>query len=131
MAAGIAGLDRRTSLYFAVVGTAATGIYLALALAGSWLGFPAALSSLAAYAIAAVSSYAGHRWLTFRSAAPLAETAPRFAALTAAQYLIALAVPALLADYAGVRADIAYLGVCILVPLSSVVLMPRLVFTRS
>ncbi len=127
----IAGLDGRATLCFVAVGAAATGVYLGLALAGSWLGLPAALSSLAAFSIAAMWSYAGHRWLTFRSDAPATETAPRFVALSAAQYSIALAVPALLADYAGVRADIAYLGVCVLVPLSSLVLMPRLVFTAT
>lgn len=123
----LTGLDARGTAAFAFVGIAATLIYLMLALAGSRLGFAASASSLAAYLIAAGWSYAGHRWLTYRSQAPVARTAPRFVALTVAQYGIALIVPALLADHLGFRAEIAYLAVCGLVPLSSLVLM-RFVF---
>ncbi len=123
-----ATLDLRETICFAVVGGAATAIYLVVALAGTALGFPAFLSSLAAYGIATLVSYGGHRMLTFRSAAPIAETAPRFAMLSAAQFGIALAIPAVLSDWAGISPGITYGTVCVLIPVMSFFLMARCVF---
>ncbi len=123
-----AGLTGRTAVGFAVVGGVSTVLYFILALCGSAVGLPAFLSSLAAYAATAPVSFFGHRYLTFRSRAPLGETAPRFAAVALVQYLIALALPAALSDYAGLPPVIAYACVCVVVPVFSLFVMARCVF---
>lgn len=121
-------LDRRATIWFAIVGGAATTLYLLVALAGSATGFGAMPSSFAAYAVSSVFSYTGHRALTFRSTAPHARTAPRFLSLTVAQYLLALAIPAIVTDSAGLPAIVSYVAVCVAAPLVSLVALSRFVF---
>lgn len=124
----VPALDLRETICFAVVGGAATATYFIIAMAGTMLGSPAFVSSFAAYGIATLVSYGGHRMLTFRSAAPVAETAPRFAMLAGAQYGVALAIPAVLSDWAGVAPGVAYGAVCVLIPVTSYFLMSACVF---
>lgn len=129
MAGGDMGL-RRTAA-FGIVGVAATGIYFIVATAGSYLGWRAALASLAAYAVSSVFSYAGHRWLTFASSAPVSQTAPRFLQLTLLQYALAVAIPALITDVWGLPASVSYIAVCVLAPLVSLLVMSRYVFREN
>lgn len=121
-------LGLRGTAAFAAVGTLATLTYFAVASAGSAIGLRAYMSSLAAYAVSSLLSYSGHRYLTFRSTAPVATTAPRFLQLTLAQYALALAIPAALTDVAGLSPTVSYLAVCILAPLTSLLVMSRYVF---
>lgn len=124
----MASFDVRETLVFAAVGGAATATYFVLAMAGTVAAFPAYASSLVAYGIAMIVSFAGHKLLTFRSAAPVSQSGPRFVMLALVQYGIALAVPALLADWAGLAPSLAYGVVCVLIPATSFVLMSRFVF---
>lgn len=118
----------RETVVFGAVGGAATVTYFVVAMAGTAAAWPAYVSSLCAYGIAMVVSYAGHKLFTFRSAEPVTQTGPRFAMLALVQYAVALAVPALLADWAGLSPALAYAAVCALIPVTSFVLMSRLVF---
>jgi putative flippase GtrA len=126
--AAAAATDWRETVVFAAVGGAATATYFIIAMAGTAAAFPAWASSLFAYGIATLVSYGGHKLLTFRSSAPVSQTAPRFAVLALLQYAIALLVPALLADWIGLAPSLAYGIVCVLIPAISFVTMSRFVF---
>ena len=128
MSAVTVGLDARGTIWFGVVGVAATAVYFVVAMAGSAVGMAAYVSSLAAYGVASLLSYCGHRVLTFRSTAAHSKTAPRFAALTALQYGLALAVPVLVTEAAGFSPLVSYLVVCVVAPLTSLLVMSRFVF---
>ena len=121
----------RELVAFAFVGLAATLAYFVMASSGAELGYSSAVTSLAAYAIAALLSFAGHRTLTFRSNAPVAETAPRFAVLTALQFTIALLIPALLTDWAGWPAQASFAAVCLIIPAMSFLTMKAFVFSAG
>jgi putative flippase GtrA len=118
----------RQTASFGVIGVAATVLYFVVATAASASGLKAMLSSLLAYGVSSLFSYLGHRWLTFRSAAPVTETGPRFALLTLLQYGLAVALPALLTDLAGFAPGISFAAVCLVAPLVSFVVMSRFVF---
>ena len=86
--------DQARTMRFALVGAAATAVYAGLAWAGTErLALPFPLASLAAYALAALLSYAGHRSLTFASRRRHREAAPRFGGIAAFGYAVALAAP--------------------------------------
>ena len=69
---------------FAAIGVASTVLYAALALAFSHLGIGATGASVLAFLLAAVFSYAGHKYVTFVSGGRHAFELPRFLALSGA-----------------------------------------------
>jgi putative flippase GtrA len=103
---------------FALVGAAATTLYAGLAWAGTeGLGLPSPLASIAAYALTALLSYAGHRSMTFASSRPHGEAAPRFGGIAVFGYVVALAAPWLLTEKLGAPSHAAILTTCVLVPI--------------
>jgi putative flippase GtrA len=128
-ASGFARLGR-----FAVVGVGATLLYgvLAIALlrAGPVATNPAA-ASLAAYVVAALFSYAGHKFFTFVSNGSHTFEAPRFAALTLFGLVLSWVLPALLADRLGLPAEVPIALTCVLVPLINYVVLGRWVFAPN
>ena len=124
-------MDKRRLVMFAAVGVSATLFYLLVALTANKLGLGAVASSFLAYSLSALLSYTGHRLLTFRSSASIRETAPRFAYLSIAQYVLALAIPVILTNFAGLPPLASFIAVCVLVPASSLLAMSRFVFRAT
>lgn len=116
---------------FAAVGVSATLFYLLVALAANTLGLSAAASSLLAYSVSALLSYTGHRLLTFRSSASIRETGPRFVYLSIAQYGLALSIPVILTNLAGLPPLVSFVAVCVIIPASSLLAMSRFVFRAT
>jgi putative flippase GtrA len=126
VAGGFARLGR-----FAVVGVGATLVYgvLAVALTRGGPGEAnSAAASFAAYLIAAIFSYAGHKFFTFVSSGSHAFEAPRFAALTLFGLVLSWLLPALLADRLGLPPEIPIVLTCVLVPVINYVVLGRWVF---
>ncbi|RUU29181.1 GtrA family protein [Mesorhizobium sp. M6A.T.Ce.TU.016.01.1.1] len=125
------GSYRRLSR-FALIGIASTLIYAACAFLLSrgqaTAGLPAALTSFAAYAIAALFSYTGHKYFTFISGGSHAMELPRFLLLTASGLAVAVALPGLLTQMLGVPASVPILLTCIAVPVINYVVLGRWVF---
>lgn len=115
---------------FAAVGLCATALYALGAGGLSMLGAPAGPASLAAFAAASVFSYLGHRFLSFQSALPLGVSAPRFAALTGVQCLLAFGLPAGAAALS-LSPIWGILGVCVMSPLISFISMRIWVFRSA
>jgi putative flippase GtrA len=112
---------------FALVGAAATALYAGLAWFGTErLDLPSPLASLAAYALAALLSYAGHRSLTFASRRRHREAAPRFGGIAAFGYAVAVVAPWLLTDTLDAPPYAAILTTCIVVPVVSYVSLARI-----
>jgi putative flippase GtrA len=124
-------MDGERLITFAAVGISATLFYLLVALTANTLGLGAVVSSLLAYTLSALLSYTGHRLLTFRSSASIRETAPRFAYLSIVQYVIALAIPLILTNFAGLPPLASFIAVCVIVPASSLLAMSRFVFRAA
>lgn len=125
MAAGARRIVR-----FGIIGLAATVLYAVAALgleAGA--GLPPVTASLAAYAVAAVFSYCGHKFVTFMSPGAHGEEAPRFAAVTAAGFGLALAIPFLVTGLAGLPSWLAVALTCAIVPVFNFVVLDRWVFS--
>lgn len=116
-------------LRFTAVGLGALAAYAAIVTLLTGLGFgPAWLASGTAYALAAVWSYVGHRRISFRSDSPHEITGPRFAVVTLTGQGLAVAIPALVTDVAGLPQLWATTAVCIVCPAASFVLHSRFVF---
>jgi putative flippase GtrA len=116
-------------LRFTVVGLGAMAAYAVLVTLFSTLGLqPHWLASGLAYAIAAIWSYIGHRRFSFRSDAPHAVAGPRFAVVTLTGQALAIAIPAVVADFAGYPTHVATLAVCLICPAVSFVLNNSFVF---
>lgn len=120
---------------FAAIGAAATLIYAvaAFCLSGG-LGItilPAAPASLAAYFIAAIFSYWGHKYVTFLSGGAHVFEAPRFLALTALGLGFAWLLPTILVDGAGLPPAVPIAVTCILVPIVNYVVLDRWVFASG
>lgn len=129
-ASGIAasGIDGRKLSRFAVVGLAATALYAALALLFGSLGWSAVGASVAAYALAAVFSYAGHKFLTFMSQGSHASELPRFVASTSLGFGLATALPLILSGGLGLANAVSVIATCIVVPVVNFLLLDRFVF---
>jgi putative flippase GtrA len=124
------GSFRRLSR-FALIGIASTVIYavsafLLSSLPGATL--PAALASFAAYAMAALFSYTGHKYFTFTSGGSHAMELPRFLLLTASGLIVAIVLPELLTQMLGIPALVPILLTCIAVPIINYVVLGRWVF---
>lgn len=117
--------------WFVAVGLSATLVYFFVALALTYAAFPSAVSSLAAFGVSSAISYAGHRGLTFRTNAPHLATAPRFTGWVVLQSGLALIVPAILTDVAGLPAAGSFVAVCILMPVLSLLVLSRFVFATN
>jgi putative flippase GtrA len=112
---------------FALVGAAATALYAGLAWFGTEkLALPSPLASVAAYALAALLSYAGHRSLTFASRRRHREAAPRFSGIAAFGYAVALVAPWLLTEKLDAPPYAAILTTCVVVPIVSYVSLGRI-----
>jgi putative flippase GtrA len=102
---------------FTIVGLGAMAAYAVIATALTFAGLrPAWLASGAAYALAAIWSYVGHRRFSFRSDAPHQVAGPRFVAVTLTGQALAIALPALISDAGGLPQAYATLAVCIVCP---------------
>ena len=114
---------------FAGVGAAATAIYAILAWGLTFLaGIPATAASVAAYAMAAVFSYFGHKRVTFRSGRPHAREVPRFVAATAIGLALAVAFPLIFTDRLHWPRLVAIVLTCIAVPAANYLILEFLVF---
>lgn len=116
---------------FAAVGALSTACYFVL---GWTFARPGGLSpvagSAAAYACAALLSYAGHRSFTFRSAASHHVAGPRFVALTAAGFALATSLSAI-GERMGLPPEVALAASCLMIPSVNYILLDRLVFSRA
>lgn len=115
---------------FALVGLASTLLYAGLA-----FGFAQALdgvsmtgASLLAYAIAALFSYCGHKYLTFVSVGAHRIELPRFLALTTAGVVVVTLLPAVLSDGLGLSPAAPILLACIVIPVVNYVVLQGWVF---
>lgn len=125
---GVAAVDARKLSWFAIVGLAATALYAALALLFGWFGWSAVGASVAAYALAAVFSYAGHKFLTFMSPGSHASEVPRFIASTALGLGLATVLPLVLSGWLGLPNIVPIVATCTVVPVVNFVLLDRFVF---
>jgi putative flippase GtrA len=117
---------------FALVGIGSTLIYALCAFflsrgQGSAI-LPATSASVAAYAIAALFSYTGHKYFTFVSSGDHAMELPRFLLLTASGLAVAFVLPGLLTQMLGIPASIPILLTCVAVPVVNYVVLRRWVF---
>jgi putative flippase GtrA len=119
----------RRLVRFTAVGLLAMAAYAVIVTALTVAGLrPAWLASGLAYALAAVWSYVGHRRFSFRSGAPHSVSGPRFALVTVTGQGLAVAIPALMTDLAGLPQLAATLAVCVVCPAASFLLNSRYVF---
>ncbi len=130
----LARLARLRLSRFALIGAAATAIYAATAAVLS-AGFdpllPATTASVCAYALAALVSYAGHKYVTFGSAGAHVFEAPRFVAVTAMGIAFAGILPKLMVDGAGLEPLVPIAVTCIVVPVVNYVVLERWVFGQA
>ena len=92
---------------------------------------PPATASVAAYAVAAIFSYLGHKFFTFMSAGSHQFEAPRFAVLTGFGLAAAYLLPMLLVGRFGLPVAIPILLTCILIPVVNFVVLERWIFSGS
>ena len=119
---------------FALIGGAATLIYAACAAfftTGRMPILPAAAGSFAAYAIAALFSYAGHKYFTFVSGGAHRVEAPRFLALTAAGLCFSWILPTILVDELGLPPLAPIVATCVVVPAANYFVLGRWVFGNA
>ena len=113
---------------FAAIGILSTVLYAALALTFNGLGIQATGASVLAFGVAAVFSYAGHKYVTYVSGGCHAFELPRFLALSAAGLAVVSMLPALLSGVLGLPAAVPVLFACIVVPAVNYVVLGRWVF---
>ena len=117
---------------FALIGVGSTLLYAVLAFAfGALPEFGAISSSLAAYAIAAVFSYSGHKFVTFASAGTHKDEAPRFFLATGLGLAIATAIPWLVTGVLGFWPWIAVVLTCVCVPIANFIILDKWVFAKQ
>ena len=114
---------------FVLIGLASTVLYavLAFVFAGTE-GLGATGASVLAFALAAVFSYAGHKYVTFVSDGAHRLELPRFLVLSASGLAVAIALPGLLTEMLGMPAAIPILLTCLIVPVVNYVVLGRWVF---
>jgi putative flippase GtrA len=115
---------------FVTVGAAATLAYAAFAwLLARLAERPALEASILAYAGAAALSYAGHRWVTFRSDRAHRVALPQFLALSAFGCGVAAALSSAGA-WLGLPVEAAIAATCLAIPALNYVVLDRIVFRR-
>jgi putative flippase GtrA len=115
---------------FGSVGVAATLLYAALAAGFGLVRLGATPSSIAAYALAAVFAYLGHKRITFRSEGAHADEVPKFAAASALGLGVAALAPIVLTDRLHLPRAAPILATCVGVPVLNFLILDRLVFAR-
>ncbi|HWK44716.1 MAG TPA: GtrA family protein [Stellaceae bacterium] len=86
--------------WFGVVGITGAVLYGAtVAFAVSWLHWPPTFANATGFLLAMASSYFGHRLLTFRSAVPHQQAAPRFIIQAAIGYATSQGITYLVSTY--------------------------------
>jgi len=122
-------LANRRPVRFLVTGIGATLLYALLAAAFSTATpMKPALGSVLAYALAAIFSYAGHKYFTFVSSGAHRFEVPRFAALTLLGLATSFALPAVLSQWLGLPVQVPIALTCLLVPLVNYVVLRHWVF---
>ena len=117
---------------FVLIGAGSTLLYAALALAlGVIPQFGAIWSSVTAYAIAAVFSYSGHKFLTFASAGAHRDEAPRFILATLLGLAIATAIPWTVTGALGLWPWVAVALTCVCVPITNFIVLDKWVFAKN
>lgn len=114
---------------FALVGIGATVLYALLALAfESRLAMSPVAASVLAYAVAAIFSYCGHKFVTFMSDGAHRQELPRFVLLTVTGFGVASALPYLFANLLGQPSWVPVLLTCVLIPMVNLIVLDRWVF---
>lgn len=113
---------------FAAIGIIATVLYAALALAFTRLGVAATGASVLAFMLAAVFSYAGHKYVTFVSGGRHVFELPRFLVVSAAGLAVVSVMPAVLTGMLGFPAAVPILLACVVIPAINYVVLGRWVF---
>lgn len=113
---------------FAAVGLAATAIYAVLALVLARLGMMATGASVLAFLVAALFSYAGHKYVTFVSGGRHAFELPRFLVVGCAGLAVVSVMPAMLTDLLGFPPVVPVLLACVVIPAINYVVLGRWVF---
>ncbi|WP_051333947.1 GtrA family protein [Mesorhizobium sp. WSM3224] len=119
---------------FLVIGIGATLIYALLAAsfsAAAAMPLNPAMGSVLAYGLAAVFSYAGHKYFTFVSRGAHRFEVPRFAVLTLAGLATSFALPAVLSQWLGLPVQVPIALTSLLVPLVNYVVLRHWVFARA
>ncbi|TIT00136.1 MAG: GtrA family protein [Mesorhizobium sp.] len=127
------GSYRRLSR-FALIGIASTLIYAVCAFLLSALptvAMPAASASVAAYVIAAMFSYAGHKYVTFVSPGAHAFEVLRFSLLTASGLGLSWLLPLILVEGLGAPPVLSIAIICVVVPAINYFVLARWVFTSG
>ena len=119
---------------FLIIGLGATLLYAMFSALFS-TGEPAlmrpALGSVLSYVIAAVFSYAGHRYFTFASNGAHRFEAPRFVVLTLVGLAVSFVLPAVLSEVLGLRPQIPIVLTCILIPVFNYAVLRHWVFASA
>lgn len=117
---------------FGLVGVGSTLAYAALALMGErYLQWPGSGVSLAAYFVAGIISYLGHRHFTFHSDRQHSIAVPRFMQLFILGIGLAFAIPLVMSDWAGLPRWVSVTATCITIPVLNAVMLSRHVFGAS
>jgi putative flippase GtrA len=125
----VAELSNRRISRFVLIGIASTVLYAVLAFAFARMeGLGATGASVLAFTLAAVFSYAGHKYVTFVSDGAHRLELPRFLVLSASGLAVAIALPGLLTEMLGMPAAIPILLTCLIVPVVNYVVLGRWVF---
>jgi putative flippase GtrA len=113
---------------FAAIGITSTTIYAALAFIFSHLGLTATGASVLAFLLAAIFSYAGHKYVTFVSGGRHAFELPRFLVLSVAGLAVVSILPAFLTGMLGLPAAAPFLLACVVIPIVNYVVLGIWVF---
>ena len=117
---------------FICVGLIATATYFLLARFFVYdCNFAAHYASLAAFIIASIFSYFGHRCFTFKSTQKHDQLAPRFILLTVLNYGVAFIIPYILSEHLKQPLITSLLTTSLVIPCMSYVLMNKIVFKST
>jgi putative flippase GtrA len=116
---------------FLIIGLGATLLYAMFAAVfstGETVLMQPASGSVLSYVIAAVFSYAGHKYFTFASNGAHRFEAPRFVVLTFLGLAVSFVLPAVLSGVLGLRPQIPIVLTCILIPVVNYAVLRHWVF---
>ena len=116
---------------FAAIGLASTLLYAVLAFGFSHMGFAATEASVLAFLLAAIFSYAGHKYVTFVSGGRHTFELPRFLTLSVAGLVVVSILPAFLTGMLGLPAAVPFLLACIVIPVVNYIVLGRWVFASG
>ena len=114
---------------FVLIGIASTVLYAVLAFAFARMeGMGTTGASVLAFALAAVFSYAGHKYVTFVSGGAHRLELPRFLALTAVGLAVVSLLPAILSGLFSLPTAVPILLACVVVPAVNYAVLGKWVF---